>query len=283
MMDDYKMCPRYFKYRHIEYLTSKDDASNFKAAFGTAIHSALETWYKGIQAGISSDDKELKDKAIASFKESWNPYEGADEKFLRTMARGEAICRLYFEKFKDDPKQFKILHTEIGGSFELGEYIVLMKSDMVIENSQGIGIFETKTSAYRNYLIVKPNTQIDTYMSGHRILKGLPVSFAILNQIYYRKGKAKETILETTEFVREQTNRSDKELDEWKRDTLHLANTINKSCSEDRFPMNTKACTNYGGCMFLNICKIGDGATRESLKRTLYKEEKWEPWKGARG
>lgn len=281
MLSDYKLCPRYFQYRHIEYLTLLDKASNFKPAFGTAIHSCLEVWYDGIKNGVSPTDTKLKDSAILAFKKSWNPYEGADETFLRTMVRGEAICRLYMDKFKEE--QFKVLHTEIGGAFEIGKYIIIMKTDMLIESTDGIGVFETKTSAYRGYLIVKPNAQLDTYISGTRVIKGLPVDFAILNQIYFRKGNKKESIFDTTSFVREQTNRNDFDLDEWRRDTIHYADDIASSCNSGYFPKNTNNCTAYGGCMFQSVCKISDPSVRDSIKESMFIKEKWEPWKGARG
>lgn len=281
MISDFRLCPRYFQYRHMEHLTLYDKMASFKPAFGTAIHAALEVWYSGIRDGVSSTDPLLKEKAVAAFKNSWNPYEGADETFLRTMQRGEQIVLLYMNKFKDE--QFEVLHTEIGGSFEVGKYIILFKSDMVIKTSEGIIIFETKTSAYRGYLIVKPNSQLDTYISGVRVLKGLPVIGAILNQIYFRKGKKNESIVDTTSFVREQSNRSDVELDEWRKDTIHWADNIRKCSDSNYFPKNTNSCTAYGGCMFQQLCKVGSENVRQTLKDNAFKKEKWEPWEGARG
>ena len=282
MISDYRLCPRYFQYRHIEYLTLTDDAANFKTGYGTAIHAALEVWYSGIKDGIDPSDADLKEKSFDAFKESWNRYEGLDETFLRTMTRGLKIVMLYMNKFKSE--NFKVLHTEIGGAFELDDFIIIFKSDMVVEDESGdILVFETKTSAYRNYLIVRPNSQIDTYISGIRAIKGLPVKGAILNQIYFRKGKKNETIVDTTEFVREQTNREDAELDEWREDTLYWANNIRRSCDSNHFAKNPNSCTAYGGCMFLQLCKVNNPSVRDSMKRDGYKVEKWEPWKGARG
>jgi hypothetical protein len=257
--------------------------SNYKPAFGTAIHASLETWYDGIKDGISPTDPSLKERAVQSFREEWNPYEGADETFLRTMQRGEQIVRLYMNNFKVE--DFTVLHTEIGGAFELGPYMIIFKSDMVVQmNSTGdIIVFETKTSAHRGYLTVRPNSQIDTYISGIRAIKGLPVKGALLNQIYFRKGKKSENIIDTTSFVREQTNREDDELDDWRKDTLYWADNIRRSCDNDYFPKNPNSCTAYGGCMFQQLCKVSNPAVRESMKRDGYKVEKWEPWEGARG
>lgn len=281
MISDFKLCPRYFQYRHIEHLTLYDKMANYKPAFGTAIHCALEVWYSGIRDSLSPVDPMLKDKAVQAFKESWNPYEGADESFLRTMLRGEQIVRLYMNHFKEE--QFEVLHTEIGGSFEVGKYIIIFKSDMVIKTSEGILIFETKTSAYRGYLTVKPNSQLDTYISGVRVLKGLPVIGAVLNQIYFRKGKKNESVVDTTTFVREQTNRDDIELDAWRKDTLYWADSIRKCSDDNHFPQNSNSCTAYGGCMFQQLCKIASPNVRDTMKENMYQKEKWEPWEGARG
>jgi len=281
MIGDYKTCPRYFQYRHLEGLTLYDKLSNFKPAFGTAIHGALEKYYTEVKGGASLEDRDLWTLAVDEFKRLWNPYEGTDLTGLRTMIRGELACRQYFDKFKHD--QFKVLETEIGGAISVEEFTIIFKADMVIEDPiEGVTVFETKTSGHRGYLIVKPNAQLDTYIFGVRAHTGLDIKGAILNQIYFRKGRKGECITKTLSFEREGTERNDAELEEWYRDVIQWCSKIKLSVKENYFPRNTNSCTAYGGCMFLSVCKHNDPSVVATLKQG-YKKEMWEPWEGARG
>jgi len=270
MISDFRLCPRYFQLRHIELLSPKSDSNKFKAAFGTAIHEALEVWYSG--GGADAMDE--------AFKESWIPYEGQDDSGIRTIIKGLLILEEYRKRFaKED---FKIEHTEIGGAFALGEFLILFKCDGVVSKNGKIYIFEHKTSAHRGFLITKPNSQLDTYISGVRTLLDMDVEGAIFNQIYFRKGRAKEDQRDTISFVREETVRDEKELEEWRNDTLTFASQIDSCSNNDYYPKNTNSCTAYGGCPFIHVCKLPPSDTRESVKEALYTKELWEPWKGAR-
>ena len=285
MLNDFKKCPKYFQYRHLEYLAPLDEMSGFKTGYGSALHEGLETWYNGIKDNINPLDVDLCDSAVNSFKNYWNKYEGADVTGMRSALRGEMILRMYFKRFQNE--DFKVLETEIGGSFQIGEgsdaLMVIFKADMLCEDKDGEFVFETKTSGHRGFLTIKPNSQIDTYISGVRILKDKPINRALLNQLYFRKGRKGESLTKTFDFVRESTMRTDDELQQWEKDVLFYGNCIKKASIDNHYAKNTQSCTAYGGCMFQRLCCISDTDTRNSVKETLFRKEKWEPWEGARG
>ena len=281
MLNDFKSCPRYFYYRHIEYLAPIDIMSGHKAGYGSALHEGLETWYNGIKDGRKPLDADLCNESVESFKQYWNKYEGADTTGMRSMLRGEMILRLYFKRFEKE--DFVVLETEIGGSFQIGDFIVIFKADMLCEDKKGEFVFETKTSGHRGFLTINPNSQIDTYISGVRIIKNKPINRALLNQLYFRKGRKGENLMNTFDFVREETTRSEESLMDWQSDVLFYAETIKQASITNHYAKNTQHCTAYGGCMFKRLCTISDPDTRESIKNTLFRKEKWEPWKGARG
>ena len=281
MLIDFKKCPRYFYYRHLEYLAPIDEMSGFKTGYGSALHAGLETWYEGIKNGIKSNDLNLMNLSIESFKKEWNKYEGADVTQMRSALRGEMILRMYFKQFENE--NFTVLETEIGGSFQIGDFIIIFKADMLCEDDLGEFVFETKTSGHRGFLTINPNSQIDTYISGCRILKDKPINRALLNQLYFRKGRKGESLIKTFDFVREETKRTDEQLEDWEKDVIFYANSIKSACDDNHYAKNTQSCTAYGGCMFVRLCKVSDESTRNSIKNTLFRKEKWEPWKGARG
>ena len=283
MLSDYKKCPRYFELRHLEHLAVKDEMSEYKQGYGTAIHYGLEIWYNGIKDGIKPLDDDLRNSAVNGFKESFNKFEGADQYNICTLERGEMILRLYFMHFQHE--EFKVIETEIGGAFTFGGITVIFKADMLVEDRFGLCVFETKTSGSRGYLITEPNSQLDTYISGVRANTNTnkPINRALFNQIYYRKGRKGEVLTKTVDFVREETQRDDAMLHEWMQDTIFYSDMIKKSAHEDNYPKNPNNCTAYGGCMFQRICKVSDPALKETLKSSLFSVRKWEPWPGARG
>ena len=277
MISDFRLCPRYFQLRHLELLSPKSDSNKFKAAFGTALHAGLEVWY----TERKENAKEATSLSDQAFIDSWTPYEGQDERGIRTIIKGLLIMEEYRKRYETE--DFEMEYTEIGGAFSLEEFLILFKCDgLAIKNGKRM-VFETKTSANKGYLIVKPNSQLDTYMSGISTLIEEEVNGAIFNQIYFRKGKAKEPQVDTISFVREETIRTKEELKEWRQDTLMWARSIRTCSDKDYYPKNTNSCTAYGGCQFIHICKLPPSDTRESVKESLYTKELWEPWEGARG
>lgn len=281
MLSDYKKCPRYFYHRHLEHLAVLDPMSEYKQCFGSAFHLGLEIWYEGIKNGIDPLDEDLRTKAVNDAKELFNNFEGADQYGVCTLERLEVYLRLYFVRFQKE--NFKVIETEIGGSFTFDGITVIFKADMLIEDTFGLCVFETKTSGRRGYLIVEPNSQLDTYISGVRVNTGEDVERAMFNQIYYRKGTKKEMVTDTVDFVREETTRTPAKLDEWKKDTVFYSNMIKESSKNNYWPKNPNNCTAYGGCMFTRLCCQTDPGIKDTLKRSLYSIRKWEPWEGARG
>lgn len=283
MISDYRLCPRYFEFRHIENLVPKGDPDNFKASFGSAIHEALEVFYEKMKEGLDFFDPEVeesvKGEMTTAFLNYWSPFEGQDD--IRTAAKGIIIVEKYYDTFKEET--FKVIETEIGGAITMGDYTIILKSDTLIEENNELKILEHKTSAHRGFLITKPNSQLDTYIVGVREITGREVKSAILNQIYFRKGRSNEKQEDTVSFVREETYRNEEEIKEWCEDTYAWCEAITRSLSRGYFARNPSACTSYGGCQYRQICESSDNSLQQTLKEAMFEEKMWEPWPGARG
>ena len=272
MMEDYRRCPKYFQYRHVDYLSYIDMSSTCKPEFGSALHDGLESWY-------THHDPALMDKA---FVDRYAEYEGADLSGIRSLGKGLIIMAKYREWFPDEP--FDVLELEIGGSVDMGKFLFIFRCDGLIQNKQtgALNIFEHKTSAHKGFLITKPNHQLCGYTFGVRELMGAEVTGALFNIIYFRKGRKNEDQRDTITFNREETLRSKEELQLWRKEVSWVAHQIQASCKYDFFPRNTKGCTTMGGCQYLELCRLPEGPMRDSVKNTLFEVQPWEPFTGAR-
>jgi len=275
MMADFRKCPRYFQYRHIETLVPQSDYVKFKAEFGSAIHEALASWY-------TDHDPVKMDKAFIDY---WSPFEGQDDQGIRTIAKGLLVLEKYRDWYPTEP--FEILDgpdgVEVGGAVDLGSFLFTFKCDGLIKDNDGsYWILEHKTSAHRGFLIPNPNVQLTGYIQAVSILKGVPIKGALLNIIYFRKGRKGEPQPDTIELKREQTTRTDMDLAEWYEDAKAWAKAVGQACEQEYFPKCTESCTAYGGCQYIEICKCGDLDVQETVKKALFKKEKWEPYPGAK-
>ena len=272
MMNDFRKCPRYFEYRHIDYLVPKTSSIKAKPEFGSALHDALESWY-------THQDANKMDRAFCA---RWGPYEGEDDTGIRTAIKGLAITKKYREYFADEP--FDILDLEIGGAVDMGSFAFLFRCDGLIkyQDRGEVMVFEHKTSAHRGFLIPKPNHQIDGYIYGVRELTGQNVTGAILNQLYFRKGRKTERIEDTITFNREETTRNETELERWRKEAVWLSDQVQECCRSEFFPRNTSSCTQYGRCPYIELCQAGEGETYTSIKGAMFEKEMWEPFSGAR-
>ena len=272
MMNDFRKCPRYFELRHVEHLSLKTNPAKAKPEFGSALHDALESWY-------THHDPSKMDRA---FGRRWGPFEGDDETGIRTIMKGLAITKKYRDYFVNEP--FDIIDLEIGGAVDMGTFVFLFRCDGLIQYKDrgDMMIFEHKTSAHKGFLIPKPNHQIDGYIYGVKELTGQNVTGAILNQIYFRKGRKTENIEDTISFNREETTRNDGEIERWRKEALWLAEQVQECCRREFFPRTTSACTQYGRCPYIELCQAGEGEIQDSIKNSMFQVEVWEPFTGAR-
>ena len=271
MMSEFASCPRKFYYRYALNLTSKDGSSLFKPEFGSALHSALEQHYSG--NGL--------DKAKEAFTRHWMPYEGHDVKGIRCLVKGLKIIEEYVKTFPFSDEHFEVVSikdVELAGAIDMGNFLFLYRADLLVrdKNNGAYKVLDHKTTAYKGFLTPKPNQQLCGYAYALGEQTGQKIETAILNILHFTKLQIN--------FMREEISfPSDYIQEEWVKDVRLWAENIKNSCRIDHFPKNTSMCTAYGGCQFIHLCKHKMGSpTHSTLLSSLYKEHKWEPFKGAR-
>jgi hypothetical protein len=284
-LECYRNCPRFYYWR-IERGLTKPKELVLSAQFGSSIHRALETYYKG---GMT--DKAV-DKALITFAEDFKPYETEEDK-KRTAYRGVEILEQYFERYHGK-EPFAVIATEIGGAFEIGEYVYHTRIDLIVEwdSPKGIYVVDHKTSSQVDRIIPKPNNQLTGYEYNARLLYE-DVHGTLVNVIGVFESD--ETIDKTTtvlsektgrlvyakkrkeRFVRMTTSRTPMELEEWRRETVALLERIEESRRSGIWPRYTSFCGAFRRkCHYIDLCN----STPEIAEKIVASGEfSYEPWK----
>lgn len=276
MIQEFLNCPRKFFLRYGLHLTSKDKSNKFKAEFGSAIHCGLQTYYEG---GTLEECKR-------SFTEYWLPYEGDDPKGIRNLLKGLTIIEDYIKKHPIEKENWTVVYTK-GAELEIavdisceetGEVLFIGKVDLAIRDkgTKILAPLDHKTTGWSGFLTIKPNHQLAGYSYSLQEMTGEEVDGGFINQIYFTKHQIK--------YTREKASFDSSYLmEEWLRDIRRVIKWIKECFSTDFFPKNTGACSQFGGCEFLYLCKHSQASPLyPSLLSTLYEEDKWEPYPGAR-
>jgi len=276
MIKEFQACPRKFYLRYVLHLTSKDTSNKFKAEFGSALHAGLQAYYEG----------ETLEKCKVRFTEYWLPYEGDDPKGIRSLIKGLSIIEDYIKNHPIEKETWEVVYAK-GAELELavdiscketGEVLFIGKIDLAVRDrvSKIISPLDHKTTAWSNFLTVKPNHQLAGYSYSLQEMMGEEVDGGIINQIYFTKHQIKYT-REKALFDRDYLE------NDWLKDIRRVISWIKGCFKTDFFPKNTDSCSNYGGCDFRLVCMHSQlSSIYPSLLSTLFKEDKWEPYPGAR-
>jgi hypothetical protein len=291
-IDCFRNCPKFYYWRIKRGLTKPGD-KKLAAEFGTAIHLGLETYYKG---GLT---QEARDLAFTKSLEYFTPFETeGDEK--RTSQRLVVILDKYFTRYPSEP--FEVIATEVGGAFELdSNWIYTTRLDLPVEwkTPRGVYIVDHKTTYDLGSLIARPHNQITGYiynacemwenvlgaiLNGIGVYatdevmdKSLPkVPSAVTGKPVYQK-KEREF------FMRIPTQRTTRELEEWKGETLWWLHQIEECEENNRWPKHSPDyCVKYKGrCIGLDLCNADPDTAERMIQSGLYVVQPWEAWKGA--
>lgn len=147
------------------------------------------------------------------------------------------------------------------------------KIDQILEWNNRLWIRDFKTTSY------KPNTDSETYNPDHQMtgyvwaaqqLSGRKIAGVIVDTVYNIKTKG--PIFKPVLASRNSADIShwldwvEDQYDEWVR-----------RCEEERWPMRTTACGDYGGCFFREPCNSGDWSTIERWLKANTVESHWDP------
>jgi RecB family exonuclease len=262
--ETFDSCERKYFYRYCLNLVPKEPKS-MAPFFGAAIHRALASWYR-------EGDR---DKAMKEFAEEYAQwYDGKDED--RTVEVAYRILDAYFKRYSQDYLEVDSQMVEIGASIDMGFCLYRMRVDMIAKWNGDLIIVDHKTSKYptSQFNILKPNHQLTGYCLGASEILGMPIRKVMLNILGTALRKRMKEGEEEVTLVRDVTERSEEDFEEFRRGLAVTAQRLRRCLEEGYWPMRTKSCSSFNGCEFLELCKSSEEA-RPFIMKTLYKESEW--------
>lgn len=280
-----KECPR--KYYYSILLSYRPRHESVHLTFGILIHRAIE-FYHSRKAEGKSHEQALRLTILDAMSKSWDhekdrPWLSDDANknrwtFIRTVV-------WYLDHYQNDPA--KVVHfpdgrpaVELSFRYDLGldlegiNILLCGHLDRVVEFGKQYYVSDVKTSKNTInqdfFLKFNPDNQMTNYTVGGKVAFGFPVHGVIVDGV--------QVATEWNRFLRGFTMRTESQLEEWLRDTKYYITMAFQYSKADYWPMNDKACHNYGGCPYRDICSKGV-ETREKWLASGFVQQVWDPLK----
>lgn len=280
----FKTCPRLYYYSIVKGYAPK--TRSFHLTFGIWYHEALET-YDHARARGESHERAVLAAVHRTLVSSWErelnrPWLSLDPNKNRlTLVR---TIVWYLDQFATDPIETVILANgtpAVELSFRYPFPLTLSTGDGVLfcGHLDRVGtisgqawIIDRKTTKHaiddRYFQQYSPDNQMSAYSLAGRIVYNIPVQGVIVD--------AAQVMVTFSRFKRGFAHRTDSQLEEWTRDTVGYIKHADQCAQENYWPMNDKACFNYGGCPFRPVCSRAP-EVRELFLEADYTKRVWDP------
>ena len=225
-LQTFKNCPEQYRLRNIEGLKKREEGeSEHDKNFGKAIHSALESHYKGGDVAT----------AQAVFRAEY-PDQLAPEDLAKTQENGCKLIEGYAKHYAEEDKKWTVKAVEVADTFEIATGIFFtVKIDLIVEQQGCIYFVDHKTTGkafnwtYWNQF--EPNSQITAYTAYCQAKYG-ECSGGIINglQLGYRQRAYKgEPAGFHYSFQRQLFNRNRDQVAAWKWDSIEWIKRIEQA------------------------------------------------------
>lgn len=257
-LQSYAACPRQY---FLEYVLGwrLDKASNH-LVFGRSWHSALEYLY---QNGLSLDNiPAAYERFIQEYRKDWP--ESTDSWFGGKTPEAVLIGLVeYVEQNAEDLYKYEILATEVTDILPLNDLdSITVKLDAVMRDkaTEKIVIMEHKTGSSSGAWWARQwhlSLQIGAYIAACNHFYNQEATPCIVDGTFFLKTKRT--------FQREIISKSETTMKNWAYTVLSLIKRIENDFAQlpfdhpnndiqISFHQNPTACSNYGGCQFMDIC-----------------------------
>lgn len=266
-LSDFTICLRRGYFAHIRHW--QPDATAAPLVFGIAMHRAMERIYQNVEL----DNVDLISHGVEGFVDEWREHDLDPVDFHpRSLNRGLEIIEAYVARYGDEIRETKVYAVERAFQVELEpeeESTYHGRLDTVVELPQvpGCYVLEHKTASSFSQSwsnTFSPHMQIDGYCHALNMLYPNDPKGVLVNGILVQKTKV--------DFVRVPVLRQFEHLDAWRWEVLDKIQDIKfnwqrlvdfradpthpKASFMPTFPKQTTACSFYGGCRYLDLCKI---------------------------
>lgn len=270
----FKTCPRKYQYQYISQRHPK--GSSIHLTFGSAYHKALEIYDHKKSDGL--DHEEATHEAIRyclTFSDGPDPDPNKNKFTLtRTVA-------WYLEQFTNDACEtiildngkpavelsFKLELTQLPNTTPEGEpYLLCGHLDRLVSFQESLYFLDRKTTkgtlsqSYFNQFT--PNNQMTIYHFASNIILPSGIAGGIIDAAQIGVGFSR--------FARTMIHRSPDMIEEFLGDLSHYLSLAEHYATDNYWPMNDKACGDYGGCPFQSICSRPPSIRNTFLNDNFY-------------
>ena len=278
MLDSFRTCNRKFFFQHVRHW--KPVKASIHLGFGSAWHGGMDVLWS--QAKSSLTNKEIIELAFKEFMKIWLEADlPLDDEMLllyypKTPGRAREMMEFYLERYRESfLKECEIIAIEEAFIIPLSDEDTLMyymgRWDKIYEYRNRIYITDHKTtksdkSQWANSF--SPNNQIDGYLTAGHAVYGDRFWGVMIDGALCQKGSKKiDGLPPGIGFPKIPIQRAFGHLEGWRWETIYtilmlrhnldlLEEASKEQCNHLKaFPKNTTACSNYGGCTYMDICK----------------------------
>lgn len=276
-------CSRKSYYSLVEKWRS--EVEGVATVFGSAIHKALEVFYKGEPSTrklptinqmelmayghrVDGEDTDLLLRATRAFVTEAQPLRELADGDKRSIPNGVWILWHYYNTYLNDPY---VAHVDEHGPlverdftfrlFESRDLIIdyFGRIDLVVRNIETgmIHVADHKTSSVVGddfYNRLKPNHQYTGYLMGAQKCLGLSTNEFLVNCIQV-KPRPKTVRGTDPHFPRQITTRDEGDFREFVDTVVHSVVNHLACAKSGIWPLgNVNSCTLYKGCQYLSVC-----------------------------
>jgi len=284
-----KECPRKYFYTLVQGWRGRSESVHLR--FGILYHAALELYDRLRAEGVDHEsavigavERTLRDTwdnherspdgaSILNTGAPWAPEHSSKTRF--TLIRSIVW---YLDEFRDDAAKTVILANgkpavELSFKFNIGEGILLCGHlDRLVNFQDGVFVMDRKTTGstitQHYFAQYSPHNQMSLYTLAGQIVYSAPVRGVIIDAAQIAVG--------FTRFQRGVTYRTTANLDEWLGDFQMWRDFAWRCADREHWPMNDKACSNFGGCLFQSVCSR-DPSVRDKILQAEFKHDPWNP------
>ena len=272
-------CARKYYYQII--LGFQPRGTSIHLSFGIAYHGAHEQFEHNRALGMDYDEnlRTVIKWIFANFQDGPDPDSYKNQKtLLRSFV-------WYREQFRNDHLQTVILGNDkpaVELSFRFGldtetpdgtDFIYCGHMDRLAQDPDGEYFWTdhktTKSALDDRYFDgFSPSTQMTGYFAASQVVLPKPARAGLI--------EAAQLLVGGTRFGRRAINRTQGQLSEWYSNIQWWMHQAQRFAEENFWPMNEKACNNFGGCAFRQVCGR-DPAVRDHFLKASYEKWDWNP------
>lgn len=295
-------CPRAFEFYAVY---GRDSGQRDALNYGSALHTALEIFYKG---GSLED---MQDSVAASFRErpsspdSWRNFDHALEAVQKYHSWRQQLLMLPWTPIVHEGRQmvetpFKLelfkMERDTGSWFEYPKQLLVDseskhqvafdsitvywtgKIDLIINHQDSPWPVDHKTTSIEGptfWEAFKMSPQMLGYCWATQKILGREVPGVIIDALIGRP-KTRTGISHTNQF--QEFPYTQEKIQEWEHDTITHIKRIFGYLFDGYFPKSPVWCTNkYGKCPYFDVCTMSKKAQPQLLMSGQYAERTWNP------